>query len=87
MEGSFDEKKLKEKSSHIKSIVRDFYEWQKEHPGEDLKDEGRAAILLAEILRFQEKQGLSPSELNVYGFDVEMLKQGILRTAPLKHTQ
>ncbi len=91
MEGSFNGKgtgkKLEREKppSRVKTIVKDFYNWQKEHPGEDLRDEGRATILLAEILRFQKKQGLDSSELGVYGFDVEALKQGILRTAPLKH--
>ncbi len=88
MDGSLNGKKFsREKAVSVKKIVHGFYEWQKTHPGKDFVNKAHADTLLAEILRFQKRDNMPERELAIYGFDVDALKEGILRASHVKITK
>ncbi len=88
MEESLNGKKFRgENPLSIRSIVHNFYKWQKEHPGEDLSNPEHASVILRAIRAFQKKGALREGELGVYGFDVKALEKGTLRASPVKNNE
>lgn len=75
----------KKTSDHVRmrQIVHDFYQWQKEHPGEDKKDPDTARFLLDKIEQWQRRDNIPKHKLTMYGFVVEALREGVLRSAPV----